>query len=75
MLMIPSEDKALLVHHLTESARLMRKYTEPEKLTNFESIEIEVRNQMLEVVGPTIGEFFFQMGEQDVRETGEKSRR
>ncbi len=58
MLPMPADEKALLNHYLTESARLMRKYTEAEKLQDFESIEVEVRNQMQSVVGPTIGEFF-----------------
>lgn len=70
MLFIPPDDKALLVHHITESARLMRKYTEPEKLTKFESMEIEIRDQMLDLVGPTIGEFFFSDG--GTRRSGNK---
>jgi hypothetical protein len=60
MLPMPAEEKALLNYYLTESARLMRKYTEAEKLKNFESIEVEVRNQMQSVVAPTIGEFFYR---------------
>jgi hypothetical protein len=59
MLPIPPAEKALLNQYLTESARILYKYTEPEKQQDFESIEVEVRNQILEVVGPTIGEFFF----------------
>jgi hypothetical protein len=29
---------------------------------DFGSIEVEVRTQMLEIVGPTMGEFFFSEG-------------
>ncbi|MBE9204590.1 hypothetical protein IQ218_15540 [Synechocystis salina LEGE 06099] len=35
MLPMPAEEKALLKQSLAESARLMRKYTEPEKLKDF----------------------------------------
>ena len=59
MLPIPVEEQALLNYHLTESARILCQYTEPEKQKDFESIEVEVRTQMLEIVGPTIGEFFY----------------
>jgi hypothetical protein len=72
MLPMPADDKALLDYHLTESARIMRKYTEPEKQKDFESIEVEVRSQMLEIVGPTIGEFFFQKEVKKGLETSEK---
>jgi hypothetical protein len=62
MLPMPAEEKALLEHHLTESARLMRKYTEPEKLKDFEGIEVEVRNQVQLVVAPTIRRIFLSKG-------------
>jgi hypothetical protein len=55
MLNIPPEEKAQVEIYLTETARILRKYTEPEKLNSFESIELELRNQMMEVVGPIIG--------------------
>lgn len=74
MLPIPPEEKALLDHHLTESARIMRQYTEPEKQKDFESIEVEVRSQMLEIVGPTIAEFFFQKVVKNGLETKEESK-
>jgi hypothetical protein len=74
MIAIPPEEKAMLDYHLTESARILRQYTEPEKQKDFESIEVEVRCQMLEVVGPTIGEFFFQKVVKNGLETSEKSK-
>jgi hypothetical protein len=58
MLEIPPEEKAKLDKYLVETAKILRKYTEPEKLNDFESIELEVRNQMMSVVSPKIGEFF-----------------
>jgi hypothetical protein len=62
LLNIPPEEKAQLDTYLVETAKILRKYTEPDKLNDFESIEIEVRNQMIEVVSPKIGEFFFSEG-------------
>ncbi|MGL4500703.1 MAG: ISKra4 family transposase [Planktothrix sp.] len=62
MLPIREKDQTLINYHLTELARLMRQYTEPEKLKNFEVIEVEVRDQIQEIVAPTIGEFFFPEG-------------
>jgi hypothetical protein len=50
----------------------MRKYTEPDKLRDFESIEIEVREQMVEVIGPVIGEFFFRKKEKNGQGISEK---
>ncbi len=58
MLPISPEDHALLNYHIIELAYLMHKYTEPDKLKDFESIEVELRNQLQSVVAPTIGEFF-----------------
>jgi len=72
MLPIPPEAQAQLDEYLTESARIMRQYTEVEKLKGFESIEIEVRKQMLEIISPKIGEFFFQRKEKNVQEINEK---
>lgn len=60
MLNIPPEDQAQLNEALTEAARILRKYTETEKLQDFEMIEIEVREQLIEVVAPQIAEFFFR---------------
>jgi hypothetical protein len=58
MLEIPPQEKAQLEKYLVETAKILRKYTESEKLNDFESIELEVRNQMMSVVSPKIGEFF-----------------
>lgn len=58
MLNIPLEKKAQLENYLTEAAKILREYTETEKLNDFETIELEVRKQMMEVVSPHIGAFF-----------------
>jgi hypothetical protein len=67
------EEKALLNYHLTESARILYKSTEEENLEDFEKIEIVLREQLLETVGPTIGEFFFLREEHNAQETSAKS--
>lgn len=67
MLNITPEDQAKLDESLTETARILRKYTDREKLKDFESIEVEVRTQMLEVVAPKIGHFFSQKGRRKPR--------
>jgi hypothetical protein len=74
MLNIPPEEKAQLDTYLVETAKILRKYTEPDKLNDFESIEIEVRNQMIEVVSPKIGEFFCQKEQKNSQERLEKSK-
>jgi hypothetical protein len=59
MLPIPPEDKAALEQYLHQAARILKQYTEPDKLKDFESIEVELRNQMLTVVSSTVAEIFF----------------
>jgi len=63
MLNIPQEDQAILDEHIREAARVLRKYTDPEKLKDFETIEAEVRKLLIEEVAPKVGEFFFQKEE------------
>lgn len=72
MLNIPPEEKSQLDTYLTESAKILRNYTEAEKLNDFESIELEVRKQMMEVVSPQIGEFFCLPTEKTKQEGLEK---
>ncbi|MGB3613272.1 MAG: hypothetical protein WBA10_05705 [Elainellaceae cyanobacterium] len=52
--------QAQLQEHLEAAARILYAHTEPEKLQDFESIEWEVRSQLLQEVAPRIGEFFSQ---------------
>lgn len=46
--------------HLKQVARILYSHTEPEKLESIESIEGEVREQLLNQVAPAIGNFFAQ---------------
>jgi len=61
MLPISPEEQAVLSYHLTQSARILYKNTEQE---NFEKMEIVLREQLLETLGSTIGEFFSAGGTQ-----------
>jgi hypothetical protein len=58
MLPLSSEEQAVLEHHLQEVAKILKGHTEPEKLKDFESIEVELREQIQTYVSPRIGEFF-----------------
>ena len=62
MLNIPQEDQAILDEHIREASRILRKYTDPEKLKDFETIEAEARKLVIEEVAPKVGEFFFSEG-------------
>ena len=72
MLPISAKDQTQLNYHVKELARLMHKNTEPEKLETFESIEVEVRDQIQEIVAPGIGDFFCPMGGENVQGKSEK---
>ena len=52
-----------LKQHLIQVAQILYQHTESEKLQDFETIEWELRNQLLEKVAPQIGEFFFSRRE------------
>lgn len=73
MLKMTPSDQAQLDKSINEVAAILRKYTQPEKLENFESIEVELRQQMLEVVGPKLGEIFLSEG--GLRTSGKKKRK
>lgn len=62
MLPIPPEVQALMDEHIEKLAGYMIAYTEPEKLVDLETAEVELRDQMQGIVSPKIGEFFFSEG-------------
>jgi len=68
------DQKAELQSHLQAVARILYHQTEPEKLKTFESIEVEVREQILQEVAPQIGEFFSLKGGQKRRGNSAKSK-
>lgn len=54
------EDTQALRTHLEAAAAILFKNTPTEQLQNFESIERNVRDQVLQQVSPQIGNFFTQ---------------
>jgi hypothetical protein len=67
MLSLSPEDQAALNHHLQQAAKILKDHTEPEKLKDFESLEVEVRHQVQTHVSPVIGEFFCPQTPQNTR--------
>lgn len=66
------ESQTQFDQHLQALAQLLYDHTEPEKLQDFESIEVELRAQLLEKVTPRIGEFFFLREENALGANNEK---
>jgi hypothetical protein len=52
-------DARQVQYHLQSAAKLLKANTPEADLQDFESIELAARKQMLETVGPAIGEIFF----------------
>jgi hypothetical protein len=63
MIELSPEKQQELDEHILAISRILYEHTEVENLKTFETIEWEVREQMLKKVTPKIGEFFFQKGE------------
>lgn len=45
-------------YHFSEAAKLLFKNTSPEKLKDFDSIEMILREYLLEIIAPLIASFF-----------------
>ncbi len=58
MLELSPEDQEVLEQSLRQAAIILKKYTDPNKLKDFESIEVELRHQVVTIVSPTLAEFF-----------------
>ena len=52
------QEQAKLEQLLQEAAKLMKQGTESDKLQDFESIEIELRDQLRQRVAPVLAEVF-----------------
>ena len=52
------EEKVIVQEKLQEIAAILYKNTQSEKLTTFETVELSVREHLLETVAPAIGNFF-----------------
>jgi hypothetical protein len=68
------EEQAIVNRKLTEVAEILYKNTSPEELKTFETIELSVREHLLETVAPEIGNFFFTTLEATNQGEREKSK-
>jgi hypothetical protein len=68
------EVKAKLEEHLIAVSQILYEHTESADLESFESIEREVRAQLLETVAPRVGEFFCQKEGDEEEENSEPSK-
>ena len=62
MIELSPEKQQELDEHILAISRILYEHTEIENLKTFETIEWELREQVLEKVTPKIGEFFFSEG-------------
>lgn len=61
------EEQSIIDQKLREVAEILYKNTPKEELATFETIELSVRNHLLEKVSPRIGEFF-SMKQEEVKQ-------
>lgn len=66
------EEQATVNQKLKAVAEILYKNTPDEELVSFESIELSVREHLLETVAPTVGEFFSIQQQEQVQEEKEK---
>jgi hypothetical protein len=65
------EEQAVVKDRLREVAEILYRNTSPEELKTFETIEISVREHLLETVAPEIGNFFSAQQEETKQEEKE----
>lgn len=66
------EEQTKVNQKLKEVAEILYKNTPDEELVSFESIELNVREHLLETIAPTVGEFFSIQQQEQVQEEKEK---
>ena len=66
------EEQANIKEHLRKVAEILYKNTRSTELTRFETIELTVREHIMETVGPEIGDFFTSQQVETPREENEK---
>ncbi len=66
------EEQATIKEHLRQVAEILYKNTPSAELTRFETIELTVREHIMETVGPEIGDFFTSQQAENPREENEK---
>ena len=66
------EEQMKVDRKLKEIAEILYNNTPNEELATFETIELSVREQLLETVAPKIGEFFSTQQQEQTQEEKEK---
>lgn len=66
------EEQIIIQEKLREVAEILYKNTSSESLETFETVELSVREHLLEIVAPEIGEFFLTQQEEQKQEESEK---
>jgi hypothetical protein len=63
------EETQELQAHLKPAAAILFKHTPPKQLKDFESLEMTLRDHLLERVNPEIGNFFAQCHRDNIRQS------
>jgi hypothetical protein len=66
------EEQAIVQEKLREVSAILYKNTPSESLETFETVELSVREHLLETVAPLVGNFFSNQQEEKVQEESEK---
>ncbi len=66
------EEQATIKEHLRQVAEILYKNTPSAELTRFETIELTIREHIIETVGPEIGNFFTNQQEETLLEENEQ---
>ena len=66
------EEQATIKENLKQVAEVLYKNTASEELTSFETIELSIREHLLETVGPEISNFFTSQQAETLPEEKEK---
>jgi hypothetical protein len=70
--MMTPEEQVIVQQKLREVASILYRNTPCQELETFETVELSVREHLLETVAPEIGEFFLAQQEEQMQEEGDK---
>jgi hypothetical protein len=70
--MMTPEEQVIVQQKLREVASILYRNTPSQELETFETVELSVREHLLETVAPEIGEFFLAQQEEQIQEEGDK---
>lgn len=70
--MMTPEEQVIVQEKLREVAEILYKNTPSKELQTFETVELSLRNHLLQTVAPNIGAFFLTQQEERAREEREQ---